>query len=300
LKKTSNKKRFVLYIAAAIAVVAILFVVLYSQSPAKITYDFSRAANPEYYSLLPPMPSDFGQIQLLWQQGAIRDDPERINSSYWKQPEWFPLYTLNFVPTLKTIAEDERLAVWSLGVFDSQIYNRVNRDWLSNATSVPETIGKGVVEIGNNSIIIKHRFWIRAAPGAAKIYGVGLYPVYPSSAYLKGNDALGIPNDTLYQNPNVTEKYMSISAFDKETVSAEFNMGVYWPKLNPDYVREIEVTVEINKDTPKGTYILGIDAAAPSKEYQEEQSMKYLLKYTDPSIGMARFPSEFRLFVEIM
>jgi hypothetical protein len=300
LKKTEKRKRFVLYVAAAIAVVAILSAVFYSQGPAKMNSDYSRTTNPNYYSLLPPMPSDFAQVQLLWQQEAIRDDPERINSSYWKQPEWFPLYSQNFVTTLNMIADENRMPIWSLGIFDSQIYNRINSEWLSNASSVPETAGRGVVEIGNNSIIIKHRFWLRAAPGAAKIYGVGLYPVYPGSSYLKGNQALGIPNETLSQDPNVTKSYISISAYESESMSTEFNMGVYWPKLEPEYVKEIEVTVEIQKNTPKGTYILGVDASAPSREYQEIQSLRYLLKYTDPSIGMARFPSEFRLFVEVI
>ena len=246
------------------------------------------------------MPSDFSQIQLLWQQEAIRDDPQRINSSYWKQPEWFPLFSQNFVPTLNMIADENRMPVWSLGIFDSQIYNRINSEWLTNASSVPDTAGRGVVEVMNDSIVIKHRFWMRAAPGAAKIYGVGIYPVYPASSYLKGNDALGIPNETLYQNPNITQRYMNISAYESESNSTEFNMGTYWPKIDPDYVKEIEVTIVIQKNTSKGIYILGIDAAAPSRSYQEAQSLKYLLKYTDPSIGMARFPSEFRLFVEVM
>jgi hypothetical protein len=301
LKKNKNSK-VILYAAIAVVLIAALYLVnnpgaLSNQAKA---VDFSRANNPEYYSLLPAKPSDFAQVQLMWQQGIIRDDPERMNASYWKQPEWFPLYSENFVPTIETIVRENRLAVWSLGIFDSQIYNRINQDWLKNATTTPTTSGFGVLEIKGDSIVIRHRFWLRAAPGASKIYGVGIYPIYPGTSYLKGNDALGIPNETVQQDPALTESYMKISAVENETGATEFNMGTYFPQLSYDYVREIEVTTEIQKNTPKGLYVIGIDASGPSREYQEQQSLKYLLSYTDPSIGMFRGPSEFRLFIEVI
>jgi hypothetical protein len=301
-KKTNKMNKAVVYGAAAIVIIAAIFLIsnLNNSGVLETKHDYSRGGNPDYYSLLPAMPEDFRQIQLMWDQGIIRDDPERINSSYWKQPEWFPLYSQNFVPTVNMIADQNRLPIWSLGVFDSQIYNRINQDWLSNASSIPETSGRGTLEIENNSIIIEHRFWVRAAPGAAKMYGVGLYPSYPGSAYLKGNEGLGIPNETLNQDPENTKKYFKVSAIEKESGSTEFNLGVYWPKLESDYVKEVEVSVEVQKNTPKGIYIVGVDMAAPSKNYQEEQSLKYLLRYTDPSIGMSRSPSEFRLFIDVI
>lgn len=302
--RSSKNNKFILYGAAAVAIIAVLYLAGSMGTDAgnilQPEYDYSRGGNPEYYSLLPKMPDDFRQIQLMWEQGIIRDDPERINSSYWKQPEWFPLYSDNFVPTVEMIGRENRLPIWSLGIFDSQIYNRINQEWLSSASSIPETSGRGELVINDDSVAIKHRFWVRAAPGAAKMYGVGLYPSYPASAYLKGNSEVGIPNDTVEQDPAITQRYFKVSAYEKESNSSEFNLGVYWPKLEPDYVKEVEVTVEIDKDTPKGMYIVGIDMAAPSKAYQEEQSLKYLLRYTDPSIGMSRSPSEFRLFIEVI
>jgi hypothetical protein len=302
-KKNIKTNKFILFGAAIVVLTAFLYLAsnmkvdeLISASNA----DYSRGGNPDYYSLLPKMPSDFSQIRLMWEQGIIRDDPDRINSSYWKQPEWFPLYSENFVSTVNMIADENRLAVWSLGIFDSQIYNRINHDWLSTASSVPETSGKGKIIIEDDYVILQHRFWMRAAPGASKIYGIGLYPVYPGSAYLKGNEVLGIPNETVTQNPEIAKKYFKVTAYESETGSTEFNMGVYWPKLEPEYVREIEVQVEVSKDTPKGIYIVGVDMANPSRSYQEEQSLMYLLRYTDPSIGMSRSPSEFRLFIDVI
>jgi hypothetical protein len=96
------------------------------------------------------------------------------------------------------------------------------------------------------------------------------------------------------------EKYITAYAGDTESGKSEFNLGTYWPKLSPDYLKEIELTTEISKDTPKGIYVVGVDMGAPSREYQQEQSLKYLLSYTDPNIGMYRGPSEFRLFIEVI
>lgn len=302
-----NKKRIALYAIFAVALIAFLYLMnnpitgnIITGANATQEYDFSRAKNPDYYSLLPPMPSDFNVIQLMWKQGIIRDDPDRINSSYWKQPEWFPNYGETFLPTLKFVAESNRMAIWSLGIFDAQIYRGISQEWLKNASEIPNTFGHGELEIKENSIIVKHRFWLRAAPSAAKIYGVGLSTVYPGETYLIGNLAIGIPNETIKQDPEITKKYIKASAVERDSDATEFNLGTYWPKLSPDYVKEIEVAAEIQKDIPKGMYVVGVDAGAPSREYQEEQSLKYLLTYTDPNIGMFRGPSEFRLFIEIM
>lgn len=304
--KKSSKKRIALYAIVAVILIAAIYLINNSITGNAITstntgYDFSRAKNPDYYSLLPPVPFDFSQIKLMWQQGIIRDDPDRINASYWKQPEWFPLYSENFVGTLNFIAETNRQPIWSLGIFDSQIYRAINQEWLQNATEIPEkTSGYGIVEIKNDNIIVKHRFWIRAAPGAAKIYGVGIYTSYPPTAYFEGNAAFGLPNQTIEQDPKIVEKYIKVNAVEHETGQTEFNLGAYWPKLDPEYVKQIEVTAEIEKDIPKGFYVVSVDASAPSREYQEQQSLKYLLSYTDPTIGMYRGPSNFRLFIEII
>lgn len=294
-----------MYIVIAVILIAALYYVNNPITGNIITNttagsDYSRKNNPDYYSLLPPFPSDFYQVQLMWKQGIIRDDPNRINESYWKQPEWFPLYQESFLPTLSDIAKSNRIPVWSLGIFDAQIYRRINQDWLKNATEVPQTSGHGEVEIKENSIIINHRFWLRAAPGAIKFYGVRLYASYPSTTYLRGNEAVGITNETVIQDPEVTQKYIKVRAWEKYSGATEFNFGTYFPQLSPDYIKDIEVETEIQKNIPKGMYVVGVDAGAPSREYQEEQSLKYLLKYTDPNIGMFRGPTEFRLFIEIM
>jgi len=261
-------------------------------------YDYSREKNPEYYSLLPSVPSDFQAIQLMWQKGIISDDEVRINASYWKQPEWYPNYA-NFLLALQSTAKDKRLPVWGLGVFDTQIYRQIDQQWLQTAKEIPKGTEEGVSEIKNNSIVFKNRFWIRAVSGAIKIYGVGLSIFYPSTAYFKGNAAIGLTNETLEQTPEQTQKYINAWAADAETGKTEFNMGTYWPILSPDYVKEIELTTEIDRNTPKGTYIVGVNMGAPSREYQQEQNLKYLLSYTDPNIGMFSGPTQFRLFIEV-
>lgn len=263
-------------------------------------YDYSRSGNPDYYSLLPPMPSDFKVVKLMWQQGIIRDDPNRINDSYWKQPEWWPLYAENFLSTIKYVAESNRMPVWSLGVFNSQIYRAINQEWLKNASNIPETTGHGELEIRENSLVIKHRFWLRAAPGTVKIYGVRISADYPPEANLLGITALSIPNETVKQDPEIAKKYIKVTAVERDSGEIEFNFGTYWPKLSPEYIKEIELTAEIDKNTPKGMYMVGVNVGAPSREYQEQQSLKYLLAYTDPNIGMYRGPTKFVLFIEVI
>ncbi len=304
MKKNKNN-RFALYAIIAVILILALYFANTAITGRAITntnsgeFDFSRDKNSDYYSLLPTKPADFSAIQIMWQRGIISDDTTRINASYWKQPEWFPNYN-NFLLSLKSTATEGRLPIWSLGIFDSQIYRRINQDWLKSATELPTTSGYGIVEIKDNSIVVKHRFWVRAVPGAIKIYGVGLSVVYPQDTKFKGNPAAGIPNATILQNPELTQNYIKAWASEAETGKTEFNLGTYWPKLDPEYIKEIEVATEINKDIPKGTYIIGVNLGAPSREYQEQQNLKYLLAYTDPNIGMFAGPSEFRLFIEII
>ncbi len=308
MKKTNKNRRIAIYIVIAAVFIGLLYYAS-TQSETGVTgstiinakeYDYSRAGNPEYYSLLPAKPADFDSIRLMWERGIIRDVPEKIDETYWKQPEWFPNYAKTFVPALEKLVEaGNREPIWSLGIFDSQIYRRINQGWLQNPYE-PNTTGHGIIEIKNDSVIIKHRFWLRASPGATRRYGVGLSSVYPEKTYLKGNALWGIPEGTISQDAEIAKEYINLWAAEGESGGTEFSFGVYWPKLEPNYIREIWVTTEIKKDIPKGIYIVGIDAGAPSREYQHEQSLKYGLGYTDPNIGMYRGPSEFRIFIEII
>ena len=110
--KKNQTKRITTYVIVAVVLIAALYLI--SNNIAGLTdttsdYDYSRQNNPEYYSLLPPMPDNFGEVQLMWDRGIIRDDPNIINSSYWKQPEWFPNYDKTFLPTLEMIAEGDKV-----------------------------------------------------------------------------------------------------------------------------------------------------------------------------------------------
>jgi hypothetical protein len=189
--KKNSKKRVALYAIAAVVLIAALYLINRPISGNVIAdqtnrVQFSREANPDYYSLLPPKPSDFDQIKLMFQTGIIRDNPERINESYWKQPEWFPRYAESFLPALDSTYNDNREPIWSVGIFDTQIYRRINHDWLKNPT-IPSTTGYGTIEIKNNSVIVKHRFWIRASVGATRHFGVMLYVDYPANSSLLGS-----------------------------------------------------------------------------------------------------------------
>jgi len=303
LKKNKNKRRIALYIIVAVALIAGLYFINNPITGGFVadntTIKFSREKNPEWYSLLPPKPADFDQVKLMWERGIIRDVPERINESYWKQPEWFPEYERSFVNILESLATSNRLPVWSVGIFDVQVYRRINKDWLENPT-IPTTQGHGIVEIKNDSVVVQHRFWTRASVGSLRWFGVGVKPVYPSKSLLLGSARWKIDKKEITQDPEVVKKYISVEAWESESGETEFNLGFYWPKLSPEYQKQVWVTAEINKDIPKGLYVVGVEVGGPSREYQHEQSLKYGLTYTDPNIGMSVNPGVFELFIEII
>ena len=301
-----NKKNNMRIILATVAVVLVIALYLSSESitgsfiaKSNSTIKFSREENPEWYSLLPSKPSDFDQVKYMWEMGIIRDVEDRINISYWKQPEWFPRYEEGFVKVLEGLATSNRLPIWSVGIYDAQIYRQINKEWLENPT-MPTTSGYGILEIKNDSVVIKHRFWVRASVGSLRWFGVSLGTVYPSNSLLLGSAKWKLDKQQVTQDPELAKKYISIDMAESETGGKEFNLGFYWPKLMPDYQRQVDVTVEIKKDTPKGFYIVGVEVGGPSREYQIEQSWKYGLAYTDPNIGMFVNPGKFELFIEII
>ncbi len=303
--KKNNKKRIALYAIVAVVLIAILYAI---NRPTTITgdtvastagkYDFSRN-NPDYYSLLPPKPADFDQIKTMLDTGIIRDFPDRINESYWKQPEWFPRYNESFVGALEDIYKASRIPIWSIDIYDAQIYRQINRDWLGNAT-MEGMNDPALIEIKNDSIVLRHRFWVRTSVGALQQFGVGLYESYPSEAKLIASPRTGFNLRILTQDPELVKKYISVDAVEGQSGGKEFNLGIYWPKLSYEYQKQVLVTVEIKKSTPKGFYVIAVQPGRPSKDYQESQSLKYGLTYTDPNIGMFVNPGMFKLFIEVV
>jgi hypothetical protein len=302
--KKNSKRRIVLYAIVAVVLIAILYAI---NNPTKITgnvvasttgkYDFSRN-NPDYYSLLPPKPDDFDQIKTMLDTGIIRDFPDRINESYWKQPEWFPGYNQSFVAVLEDISNASRIPIWSIDIYDAELYRQINKDWLESAT-MEGMNDPALIEIKNDSIVLRHRFWVRASVGSLQWFGVGLYESYPPQATLIASPKTGFESRTLTQDPELVKKYISVDAIESVSGSKEFNLGIYWPKLSYEYQKQVLVTVEIKKSTPKGFYVIAVQPGSPSKDYQESQSLKYGLTYTDPNIGMFVNPGTFKLFIEV-
>ena len=302
--KKDNKKRIVLYAIVAVVLIAVLY---YINNPmtgnvivnTNSTYKFTRSENPDWYSLLPPKPSNFDEIRIMWERGIIKDIPEIMNESYWKQPEWFPRYNEGFVGNLQAIAASGREPIWSVDIFDAQTYRVINRDWLQNPT-MPNSTGEGVLELKSDSVVLRNRFWTRASVGALRIFGVGIYPVYPDKTLILGSLRWNLEKREIQQDPEMVKKYIKVSAVETESGKTEYNLGTYWPKLSPDYQKQVWVITELKKDIPKGIYVVGVEAGSPSKEYQESQSLKYGLSYTDPNIGMFVNPGRFELFIEIV
>jgi len=123
---------------------------------------------------------------------------------------------------------------------------------------------------------------------------VKIYPIYPATGEMQGISGL-IEGGEVGSDVLTTKRYLSISS-DIE----EFVLGKYWPRLSYDYNKEIPYELKIKKGIPKGEYIIGLEAGAPTIAFQIRQSETYGFDYTDPNIGASVNPRQFKVFVQVV
>ena len=261
---------------------------------------FDRKCNPSYWEKIPPVPADFSTKKLQYQLNNIPDTPDVFTEDYWKQPEWVTSTIMEidtFYGMLEMVVKENRQVVWCTGIYPSQRPIIINKEMLEYGEMSEEAemlIDMGLLSMDNDNIYFNGRFWNRACPGAIRCFGVKLNVIYPTSSPMEG--IYGIVGGALVNStPEITEKYIHI-----ESPVDEYVLGRYFPRLEYDYNKEIPYTISINRDIPKGWYIIGFEAGSPTRSFQVNQSMIYGYNYTDPNIGAMRSPSQFKVFIGVV
>lgn len=262
---------------------------------------FTRECDPEYWSEIPEMPRDFETRKNQYQYNTIPDSPSVFTDAYWKQPEWVTRTgeeVNNFYKILDGMMEG-RETIWCVGIYDAEKVLRLDGDELKMEEprinpEMEALMQLGLLSIDSNGLHISGRFWIRACPGARRHFGVKLSTYYPDSEALK--EISGIVEGGVISSPAHTAmQYITLIP-----EMGHLTLGTYYPKLEYDYNREVNYELTIDKDIPKGWYIVGINAGVPDRSYQVNQSIEYGFAYTDPNIGMSAPERQFKIFIEVM
>jgi len=243
----------------------------------------------DYFSEIPEKPEDFAIIQQLRGAGVIEDWSE-IDERYWKQVEWMPLPE-KYLEAIEDIADKPYEPRWCAGTYDDMVERIKN------------------IEASDNNTLFMGRFWIRTAPGSTRDFGIKLIPNYPKSKELIGNKKFGTRDMMITQDPEETKEHIRIRVLKvcSDSMNCEetntFILEPTLPKLYYDYVKEVWFEVEVDKDTPKGWYIVSLIAVAPDKKFTSDMTREHLYEkergYVDPNFGASCGIPAFFFFVEV-
>jgi hypothetical protein len=243
----------------------------------------------EFFSKLPAKPNDFLTIQKLRESGIIEDNPERIDEKYWKQVDW--MANGNLYIDAASNCNPNYTPLWCAGIYDAQMVFRI------------ENIGS----LENNTIY-DGRFWIRNIPCSRADFGIRLVPDYPMTKKLIGNIEFNaneriVTQDILTAMKYIKMKVMKVCDDSKNCVDGDtFLLGSTHPTLSYDYVKEVWFEIEIDRNIPKGWYVVSLNAVSPSKQFTSDQVWQHLdmkKDYKDPNLGQACGVPEFDFFVEV-
>lgn len=293
MKDNEKKKdRKSLYLVIAIVCMALFGITILSLNKGDSNPTTGDVVNtfvitPEYYSNLPSKPENFDVVKALRQQGVIEDVPERIDETYWKQVDWFPLPE-TFLDAVENTANTQYHPWWCVGFYDAQITGRI------------ENIDRGTT--------FTQRVWMRTMPGSRLDFGVKLVPSYPSKKEMIGSRKYGTEDRTIFQDIEVAREHIKAKILricsDSNNCENTDTTVLGWtlPKLEYDYVKEVWFEVEVSKDIPKGTYIVNFDAVAPDKKFTSDRvwdAIESNQGYNDPNIGNSCGVPHFTFFVEV-
>jgi len=228
-------------------------------------------SNEEYqwiFGKLPSFPEDFYSIVQLIQDGKITDYA-RISSNYWKQPEFY--------------------VGWEY-VFNSTYLNNDPNSWIPEGYGCYPVIKEANVDKGS-SIVVNTYFKTGYATEAYQ--GLIIRPYLP-------DEAINIKGDTLFKQPEDAEKYLKVSITNEDNklyqsfrhklkydnvrendwlvvleptykvITDEYNNFIKYDGFPSDWVRLLNLSVDISDNTPSGTYIVAIKIEPPCFEINQE------------------------------
>jgi hypothetical protein len=221
-----------------------------------------------FFKNLPPFPEDFYRVRILVLYGKI-SNLDIIGENYWKQPEFLPGFEDTAVPLIK----NPQVGRW--GAFGFGVYPGDTR---VTASPGSEFVVKTFV----------HTSWL-----VETYQGVRLFPEYRKEVDLPYQDLQGSTKVT--QDPEVVKNYFEVSV-DPELMVLE----PAFPIVEKGWIQKLNVKVKVKPNTPPGTYVIGINAGAPSPEVNDKMMMKYLNRYTTggSTVGVGRSFYQIAVFVQ--
>ncbi len=221
-----------------------------------------------FFSELPEFKEDFFTIAQLVYDGKITDY-SRLSEDYWKQPEFYP--------------------GWFASMPEAYINNDPNR-WTPEGYGCYPTIKEVEATVGSNIIV---NTYFKSGYGTESYQGLVVKPIFPTVA----KDLLG---NTLFENPVDVTNYIDIrienpddiiyEGFKDRLVSNNVREEDWFVIFKPtyqllrdkygdivgekgfpdDWVRVVDLAVDISSSAPKGTYVIALDIEPPCFEINQE------------------------------
>lgn len=223
----------------------------------------AKTTRPDYlpsavYRNLPAFPSDFYPVDLLIGIGRIID-LVNLEEKYWKQPEFYPLFEEN----INLIANPSRGRFYGIGY-----------------GAYPGDIGTEASP-GDDFTVASffHTSWL-----VETYQGMKMDVVYPTISAIPNTDLNGTQM-VIEQDPEKVKDY-----FEVTTNPSVFLLESVNPIFGYNWTVRVLVHIKIKPDTPKGTYVVGINPGTPPAEYSQRWVRQYLTKYVDVSSAVIGRP----------
>jgi len=215
---------------------------------------------------LPEFPKDFFSIVNLVQEGRITDY-SRISERYWKQPEFYT------------------------GWFSSiKVYLKNDPDsWITEGYGCYPAIKEGTAKKGTS---LEVSTYFKTSYATESYQGIIVRPYFPENA-------LNLFGTKIFEQPEDVEKYLGISISNpddalynsfKDTIQDNVQSGDWMTILKPtyrtindeygnfvqykgfpnDWVRLLNLSVDIASNTPTGDYVVAIKILPPSFSINQE------------------------------
>jgi len=250
---------------------------------------------------LPEFPKDFFSITKLIYEGKIKDYG-RIDEKYWKQPEFY--------------------SGWFNSINDTYIDNDPTM-WMPEGYGIFPLIKEVTVDSGKT---IRVDAYLRTGFGTEAYQGVIFRPLFPTHGK-------AITGDKLFEQPKNAQDYISCkiinpdnsiyNGFKDNILYSNVGEEDWFVVLKPtyqliinkdgttiekgfqnDWVRLLQLEVDISKDTPEGTYCIAIQPYTPcfdiNQEFYFSKEHEYYGALYYPGGGFLRTKTpHFQLILEV-
>jgi len=222
-----------------------------------------------YFEELPEFPEDFFTISRLVYDGKITDY-SRLSENYWKQPEFY--------------------SAW-FDIYEARYLNFDEKRWTPEGYGCYPTIKEISTNVRGKSIVVNTYF--RTGFDVNSYQGMVVKPYLPENA-------VSILGNTIFEQPENAASYISAriknpddevyNTFKNNLLSDNVGENDWMVLLKPthliledkygrktsesgfpnDWVRLIELEIDIAEDTPKGDYVVAIDIEPPCFDINQE------------------------------